>query len=290
MTGAKTSWHCCLIVFFLLCSQAGMGRTDSLHHACLNSPASADRMHAANNSQQADFFLVSPDSILNDENRSQIHELQTIHETEKNKIEILKLQQKERISNILIRSGIVFIGMGIMVVFFFFKYIQKRRKLAEQQVTLHQTEMQKMEVLLNANKQELTGKALSLLKSDELIKQLKADLQKLLPKADMITSHELRSALRLLKSNENNQALWVEFEKRFDELNDGFISKLVRRYPDLTPGEIRMCAMLRLQLSSKEIAELSKRSFRTIEYVRSNIRKKMDLKAGENLTKHILNI
>ncbi len=230
------------------------------------------------------------DSISNKESRSRIAELQIIHETEKSRLAITELQQKDRISKIFIRSGMIFIVMGMLVVFFFFKYIQKRRKLAEQQIKLHQSDMQKMGVLLNANKQELTGKALSLVKSDELITQLKSDLQKLLPRADMNTSHELRSALRLLKSNEKNQALWEEFEQRFDELNDGFISKLVKRYPDLTPGEIRMCAMLRLQFSSKEIAELSKRSYRTIEYVRSNIRKKMDLKAGENLTKHILNI
>ncbi|NCC74436.1 MAG: hypothetical protein EOM06_13725 [Sphingobacteriia bacterium] len=101
---------------------------------------------------------------------------------------------------------------------------------------------------------------------------------------------ELGKMLRLLNTNDKTQDMWKEFETRFDELNDGFTGKLVALHPDLTPAEIRMCAMLRLQLTSKEISELTNRSTRTIETIRSNIRKKMCLNSCNNLTAYILGI
>lgn len=230
------------------------------------------------------------DSIFNKETNSRIAELQIIYETEQQARKISELEHQDRIFRIRQQVGLAGTLLIVLILILVIRYLQKRRIVSQQRLIIQQQEKEKIEAELNVNRRELTGKVLSLVKSDELITQLKSDLQKLLPKADTNTSHELRSALRLLNSNAKNQALWDEFEQRFDELNNGFISKLVKRYPDLTPGEIRMCAMLRLQLTSKEIAELSKRSFRTIEYVRSNIRKKMGLPAGDNLTRHILNI
>ncbi len=230
------------------------------------------------------------DSIFNKETKSRIAELQIIYETEKNRLAILELQQKERMNRIWLRSTIAFILLGGMLVFFFIKYLRKRRKVAEQQLTIRQSELEKLAVKLNANKQELTGKALSLVKSDDLITNLKENIKQILPNADQNTSQELRSMLKQLRKTGKTKELWHDFETRFNELNDGFINKLVSRYPNLTPVEIRMCAMLRLQLSSKDIADLSHRSYRTIEYTRTNIRQKMGLKPGQNLTRHILQI
>lgn len=230
------------------------------------------------------------DSILNKETRSRIAELQIIYETEKNRLAILELQQKERMNRIWLRSTVAFIVMGGMLVFFLIKYLRKRRKVAEQQLTIRQSEMEKLEVKLNANKQELTGKALSLVKTDDLINNLKENIRQILPDADQNTSQELRAMLKQLRKTGKTKELWHDFEMRFNELNDGFISKLVSRYSNLTPVEIRMCAMLRLQLSSKDIADLTNRSYRTIEYTRTNIRQKMGLKLGQNLTSHILKI
>ena len=230
------------------------------------------------------------DSISNKETNSRIAELQIIYETEKNRIAILELLQKERMNRILLQSAAAFIAMGGLVVFFFIKYQHKRRKVAEQQLTIRQSEMDKVKLMLETNKQELTGKALSLVKSEDLIIKLREDIQQMLPAADHHTSHQLRSVLKQLKASDKTHELWKDFEKRFNELNDGFIGKLIEHYPTLTNVEARLCAMLRLQLSSKDIADLTSRSFRTIEYTRSNIRQKMGLKPGENLTRHILNI
>ncbi len=63
---------------------------------------------------------------------------------------------------------------------------------------------------------------------------------------------------------------------------------LLKKYPELSPVELRICAYLRRNMSSLEIAKMTNRSVRTIEYTRTNIRKKMNLAKGENLVKHLI--
>ncbi len=65
-------------------------------------------------------------------------------------------------------------------------------------------------------------------------------------------------------------------------------SLLLKKYPNLTLNELRICSYLILNISSKEIAELTKRSIRSIESTRLNIRKKMKLSHNENLVKCLM--
>jgi DNA-binding CsgD family transcriptional regulator len=63
---------------------------------------------------------------------------------------------------------------------------------------------------------------------------------------------------------------------------------LLEKYPNLSLTELKVCTFLVLNISSKEIGELTGRSVRTIESTRSNIRKKMNLSPDENLVKHLI--
>ncbi len=69
-----------------------------------------------------------------------------------------------------------------------------------------------------------------------------------------------------------------------------FSNTLLEKYPELSPTELKICSYLRMNLSSKTIAQVTNRSLRTIEYTRNNIRKKMKLKHQENLIKHLITI
>jgi DNA-binding CsgD family transcriptional regulator len=64
--------------------------------------------------------------------------------------------------------------------------------------------------------------------------------------------------------------------------------KLLRKYANLSSVELKVSALLSLNLSSREIAEITGRSIRTIEFTRNSIRKKMNCKQGENLVSHII--
>jgi len=227
------------------------------------------------------------DSIWSQENRSRIAELQIIHETEQKELEIGQLRHQDKVRQL--RMTIVGAGSGLVFILLllFIFYLRKRQKLARQQ---YQMKQQQVETRLEANRRELTGKALTLARSEKLIHQLKKDIRELMNAPDGDISKSLQSVLHLLKSEDNGKLLWKEFETRFNELNEGFISRLTERYPSLSPAEIRLCALLRLQMSTKEIAEMLNRSPRTIEYTRNSVRKKMDLQTGDNLVHYLLKI
>jgi len=80
------------------------------------------------------------------------------------------------------------------------------------------------------------------------------------------------------------------FQEAFNNADKNFIKKIKAIHSELTPNDLRLCAYLRLNLSSKEIAPLLNISPRSVEVKRYRLRKKMKLDHDENLTDYIINI
>ena len=78
-----------------------------------------------------------------------------------------------------------------------------------------------------------------------------------------------------------DEDVWEEFELRFQQVHEAFFEKLKAISPDLTPAELKICAFLRLNLKTKEIASITHLSIRSIEVTRSNIRKKLKISNSE---------
>lgn len=230
------------------------------------------------------------DSLWNKEHRLRISELQIIYDTERKLFMIEELKKSQRIDRMRFYLGMMILMLVVMALLAALAFYGKKRKFDKQKLLLYQKEVEKAQLSIEANKQELTGKAFSLVKSEQIIQKLKDEIQQMLLNTETDTANNLKPLLRLLKTNDRDQQLWKDFENRFNELNDGFITKLIEKYPSLSPAEIRLCAMLRLNLSTKEISDITSRSTRTIETTRSNIRKKMGLSTSDNLISHLLQI
>jgi DNA-binding CsgD family transcriptional regulator len=89
-------------------------------------------------------------------------------------------------------------------------------------------------------------------------------------------------------ARESLDLLQQEFEHRITATNEDFYQKLLGSYPDLKPSELKLCAYLRLNLSTKELAEILNKSARSIENTRFSIRKKMGLGPVDNLVAHLI--
>ena len=77
--------------------------------------------------------------------------------------------------------------------------------------------------------------------------------------------------------------VWKEFEIRFQEVHSDFYNNLNEKYPDLTPNEKKICAFLRLNMSTKDISAITYQSVRSIDMARFRLRKKIGLETDENL-------
>jgi len=195
------------------------------------------------------------------------------------------------------------------IIFFFYERQQKKYK-RQQQVKLreqhlkyaeeqkqreyqHQLQMEKNEKeimhLKNENLQaqlehknaQLATNAMSLVQKGEFLSKIKDELMVL--KDIAAESKEFKKIIRVIDKELNANHEWEEFAEHFDNVHTNFLKNLKDRYPDLTPHDLKLCAYLRLSLSSKEIAHLMNISIRGVETGRYRLRKKLDLANDVNL-------
>jgi len=139
----------------------------------------------------------------------------------------------------------------------------------------------------DAKNKELAVSTMSLIKKDELLSLIKEDLKK---SSDDSNNRSIKSVISTITKNISQEDNWNVFKEAFDTADKDFLKKIKLAHPSLTPNDLRLCAYLRLNLSSKEIAPLLNISVRSIEIKRYRLRKKMDLPHEKGLVEYILSI
>ncbi|MBD0259794.1 MAG: hypothetical protein ICV83_29095, partial [Cytophagales bacterium] len=99
---------------------------------------------------------------------------------------------------------------------------------------------------------------------------------------------ELRQIIQEIDKSISSDADWHRFEMNFNLVHGDFIKRLLHQYPSLTPQEVKLSAYLRLNLNTKEIAQLMNISIRGVEISRYRLRKKLNLVRDDNLTEFVL--
>lgn len=132
---------------------------------------------------------------------------------------------------------------------------------------------------------ELGISTMSLIKKNEFLNSIKTELKKIKD-----NHKNLKHVIRVIDKNLNNEDDWNVFEKAFNNVDKEFLKKIKTLHPELTSNDLRLCAYLRLNLSSKEIAPLFNISFKSVEVKRYRLRKKIELPRESNLTDYILEV
>ncbi len=133
---------------------------------------------------------------------------------------------------------------------------------------------------------ELAASTMSLIKKNELLTRVKEQL--LISEKQGGTS--VKQIVRIIDKSIDQNDDWEMFLEAFNNADQQFLTKLNKKHPNLSPNDIKLCAYLRLNLSSKEIAPLLNISTRSVEIKRYRLRKKMNLEHDENLTEYILTL
>ncbi|HAA21356.1 MAG TPA: LuxR family transcriptional regulator [Cytophagales bacterium] len=131
---------------------------------------------------------------------------------------------------------------------------------------------------------ELAASTLNLVKKNELLREIKEQL------IHAENQKNLAPVVSIIDENLNEQGNWEMFKEAFDNADTEFFKKLNELHPNLSPNDLKLCAYLRLNLSSKEIAPLLNISPRSVEIKRYRLRKKLNLTNDDNLTNYIINI
>ncbi|GAA4275628.1 helix-turn-helix and ligand-binding sensor domain-containing protein [Aquimarina mytili] len=131
---------------------------------------------------------------------------------------------------------------------------------------------------------ELAASTIDIAKKNELLTQIKNHLTK------VPDQNSVKPVIGIIDKNINHADNWEFFKEAFNNVDRKFLKKLKKTHPDLSPNDLKLCAYLRLNLSSKEIAPLFNISARSVEIKRYRLRKKLNLQHEENLVNYILQL
>ena len=179
------------------------------------------------------------------------------------------------------------------------KYAEEQKQLQLQhQLEIEQSEKQiielrneKLQSEVEHKNSELASSAMNLVQKKELLSKLKEDLvqYKCVPDAGK-ASKEFQKILKLIDKELDHNEEWEQFAVHFDSVHTNYLKKLKDQYPSLTTSDLKLAAYLRLNLSSKEIAQLMNISIRGVETSRYRLRKKLDLANEMSLFDHLIKI
>ncbi len=164
----------------------------------------------------------------------------------------------------------------------------ERANAESELVTLRNEKLESDIAFKNA---ELASSAMHLVKKGELLTKIKADLTHVTkelqnPQATTV----LKKMIKNVGEDDNMDKEWENFAKHFDTVHSDFLVTLKEKHPDLSGNELKLCANLRMNLSTKEIAQLMNISVRGVEISRYRLRKKLKLATETNLFDYLINI
>ena len=167
---------------------------------------------------------------------------------------------------------------------------RQRAEKSEQALTHLQNE--KLEAEIQHKNEELALATMHLVQKGEMLAGIQEALERLLKHGQSPENlrKELRRVLRLLQADARTDQDWEQFAIHFDQVHGDFLKRLREQFPQLSPNDYRLCAYLRINLNTKEIAHLLNISVRGVEGSRYRLRRKLNLDAEEHLVDFLMRI
>jgi DNA-binding CsgD family transcriptional regulator len=209
---------------------------------------------------------------------------------------LLKIAQKEKditlLENYLLWGTIGFLIVLSIVIILFIRRNHKRDQVLlktkealvfaiEEQKRLKELQLQND---LEFKESQLSAMTLQMLQKNELMQELKDRLDQ-----DAAIAKD-QTVSKIINKGLNQDKEWADFNSSFESLNKNFYSRLKQEYPDINPNDLKICALIKLNLSIKEMAGILNVSPDSVKTARYRLRKKLQLNTEDNLTDFILKL
>ncbi len=199
---------------------------------------------------------------------------------------LAELEQEEKVR--FLERALLLGCIAFLVLFGLLYFNHVRAKHRSEKLVIErqrELEVQKANEIVELKNKELATSALKLIEKDAFMDRLKEQLSQ--GKGD-VKRQEIKQIVRSISNH--NVENWKEFETRFVAVNERFYEKLNHRFPKLTRGELKLCALVKLNFSSKEMSKLLGISLESVHTTRHRLRKKLNLSRDTNLTEFIANV
>ena len=177
------------------------------------------------------------------------------------------------------------------------KKLAQREQLFKEKSELSEKEIMQLrnkslESEMNHKNKELANTTLHLIHKNRTLTSIRNDLNRLMKDSSSEKPEKqfVNNLIKKINKDLRNEKNWELFNDYFDEVHQDFIKRIKEKHGNLTPKELRLCAYLRMNISTKEIAPLMNISVRGVEISRYRLRTKMNLDRNTNLTEYIMSI
>lgn len=173
------------------------------------------------------------------------------------------------------------------------KYQEEKKILTiakeESEAELENIKNEKLKSEIDFKNTELASSTMHLVQKNETINKLRLEIQNVSKKIkDPSARKEIRKILSLFSDDDRLEDEWEKFSRHFDKVHTDFLKRITSAHPQLTPKDKKLCAYLRMNLSTKEIAPLLNISVRGVEISRYRLRKKLELDGDINLNEFMM--
>ncbi|MGC6430039.1 MAG: tetratricopeptide repeat protein [Jejuia sp.] len=230
------------------------------------------------------------DKLYSIQNNQHLFEIKDKYRIEKKRQEdlarqqrIKELEQEDRIW--MLQTIILVVSIIFIIVFSFLTIRNIRNRHKNEKLIIKERQKERLKrhrAVLELKNKELTESALRLIEKDEFIASIKSRLEK---QKDNLDVNIIK---RILKSIQGTpQSNWSEFEARFTTINQSFYEQLKTKFPHLKQTDLKICALVKLNFPSKDMAKLLGISVESVHTSRHRLRKKLGLNRNDNLEEFI---
>lgn len=243
--------------------------------------------------------------VYSKEGTQQTSFLQILYDTDKKNSEIIRLENIRKTNKIItIATGLVLVLLCILGWTIFSRQRLKirdqkliarknsdvynaQRELMEMELKNKQLEEDSLKQELELKTKELTSHTLSLIQNNQLLEEVREKLHALVKDDKRDQKKQLQQIVQQITQSFNNDQHWKEFANIFEQVHQSFYDNLKKLSDDLTSNDLRLLALLKMNLASKDIALLLGISQDSLRISRYRLRKKLDIPTGDNLSTFI---
>lgn len=238
-------------------------------------------------------FNKLKDSLYSLEKQKTIEELSVKYETTK-KEEHIKLLEKDRqiqLQNKWMLAGLLFVSVfvgGVIMLMLSFRN-RKNKEIFKSKEKLRQSELTQVKNELDFNKKELEGFMLNFIEKTKLISELEAKLDVFSDNSEGRFPNIDKNISELTQMKILTEENWSQFKIHFEKAYPGLIQQIKESYESLSPAELRMFLLMKLNIDSKEIASILGISIESVKKTRYRLKKKIELKEEDDLNDFVRN-
>lgn len=229
--------------------------------------------------------------IFTEDNNKQLTLLQTLFELQQKDDAIQRFEADKKTNHLIIIATVLIIILLILLAVSIISRqrlkLRNEQELNAQNQSLYEIQKNAIKAELELKSKELTSNTLHVIQSNQFLDELKAEILDMIKDDKRDQKKRLQQIIQKINQSINHDRHWKEFSGMFEQIHQAFFDKLKSYADDLTANDLRLVALIKMNLSSKDMAIIFGISQDSLRVARYRLRKKLDIPQGENLSSFI---